>query len=452
MKPRLVERIWEGDFKLWAPEPTEITDRLGWLTVAAENLEPADTSGDYQHLVLVGMGGSSLAPEVFSLELGRGKLRVLDTTSPAAILRVTSEVDPDETLFIVASKSGTTLETLSHFAHFWSLVPDGNNFIAITDPGSPLESLAHEHGFSHVYLNPPDIGGRYSALSQFGLIPAALDGADVASLRADAIDMADACRESEIEKNPGASLGAAMGQAALEGRDKLSFAGPIGSWVEQLIAESTGKDGKGILPVIDDPGTGADRFVVAQGTGADADVVLPHEGMGAACFRWEFAAAVAGTIIGINAFDQPNVAEAKEATNKILAGGSAPVPITSSDGVLGTLKAGDYIAVQAFADPTPEMTARLESLRTSLSISYGVAVTAGFGPRYLHSTGQYHKGGPNTGVFLQAVEEVDEDVPIPGREFTFGELIKAQADGDFKSLEAHGRRVVRLTMDELLGM
>lgn len=534
MKPDLVSRLWARDYTLWKDDPTEISDRLGWLTVANENLkriaeldEFASSTDHFEHLVLAGMGGSSLAPEVFAATFGggggggrssssssgggddeaaRGRrgLHVLDTTSPASILRVGREIDPASTLFVIASKSGGTLETLSHLAHFWSLAPNGDQYVGITDPGSPLDEIAVARNFRKTFRNQPDIGGRYSALSWFGLVPAVLVGAPVRELLNGAISMADACRDADVERNPGAALGLAMGEAALAGRDKLTLVmpeeiGTFGTWIEQLIAESTGKDGKGILPVEGEGWDGAttsntaastsdDRFFVVIGDGVvpagASSVRIPYEGansLGAECFRWEFATAVAGSIIGINAFDQPNVAEAKEATNRILEAGAVAdhdangaagsdgdggsASDRGSDGALATLpledilatvRAGDYIALQAYADRTDATVEALQRSRLTLRDRYGVATTVGFGPRYLHSTGQYHKGGPNTGVFIQAVEEVGEDVAedvaIPGKAFTFGDLIKAQAQGDLESLRAHGRRVSRVSMKDLIAI
>ena len=419
------------------------------------------------------MGGSSLAPEVFARTYGVAdgalELIVLDTTHPGAVARVTNELPPEETLYIIASKSGTTLETNSHLEHFWARTPDGAHFVAITDPGTPLERLARERAFRRVFVNQPDIGGRYSALSLFGLVPAALLGAPLFELLDAAQEMACACDPAvPVEQNPGAWLGAAIGEAARAGRDKLTFVLPkaiasFGDWVEQLIAESTGKEGRGIVPVVGEE-LGApeayrgDRFFVTYGELFAVDnqpvVALPDQGLehlGAEFFRWEFATAIAGWILGINPFDQPNVASAKGATAEILKAGTPETQgLDDVEALLGQVKKGDYIALQAFIDPTDEVRDDLQHVRMALRDRFAVATTLGFGPRYLHSTGQLHKGGANNGVFIQIVdEERKADVPIPGKPFTFGALIDAQALGDLRSLRAAGRRVARTTMSQL---
>ncbi|HJT37131.1 MAG TPA: bifunctional transaldolase/phosoglucose isomerase [Actinomycetota bacterium] len=481
-KDAVVPRIWRKAFTLWKPEPTEIDDRLGWLTVVDTMLEQvADlerfakkaASDGLRVAVLCGMGGSSLAPEVFARTYGAAdgalELIVLDTTHPDAIARVTNELPPEETLYVIASKSGTTLETNSHLEHFWARTPDGSHFVAITDPGTPLEKLARERGFRRVFLNPPDIGGRYSALSLFGLVPAALLGAPLFELLDAAQEMACACDPAvPAEQNPGAWLGAAIGEAARAGRDKLTFVLPdaiasFGDWVEQLIAESTGKEGTGIVPVVgEDLGTPeayrADRVFITYGEQFSMDkelvIALPDRGvqhLGAEFFRWEFATAVAGYVLGINPFDQPNVASAKQATADILQAATPETPaLDDVEGLLAQVKQGDYIALQAFIDPTEEARDQLQRARLALRDRFAVATTRGFGPRYLHSTGQLHKGGPNTGVFIQIVDdERTNDVPIPGKPFSFGALIDAQAFGDLRSLRAAGRRVARTTMSRL---
>jgi transaldolase/glucose-6-phosphate isomerase len=478
----VVARIWARDHTAWKPDPTEITDRLGWLGVMdamrarAEELEgfAKEAAADgLRTAVLCGMGGSSLAPEVFARTFGPadGALRlvVLDTTHPATIERVTEETNPSETLYIVASKSGTTLETLSHMEHFWSPTPDGAHFVAITDPGTPLESLGRERGFRKVFLNPPDIGGRYSALSFFGLVPAALIGAPLLELLDSADEMAAACHG--VEENPGAWLGAVISEAARAGRDKLTIELPgtiasFGDWVEQLIAESTGKEGKGILPVVGE-GIGApdvygpDRVFVSYGEQPSPDghpsVGLSDQGLGrfgGEFFRWEFATAVACAVLGINAFDQPNVAGAKKATGEILDAGLAETAsLDNVESLLEQVKQGDYVALQAFIDPSKQAIEQLQRARIALRDRFHVATTVGFGPRYLHSTGQLHKGGPNTGVFIQIVdEERIGDVPIPGKSFSFGALIDAQALGDLRSLRDADRRLARTTLPRLLAV
>jgi len=482
----VVARIWRRDHTVWKPEPTEITNRLGWLTVipamreklAELNAFAANAAADgYSRAVLLGMGGSSLAAEVlrasFGVSAGAFDLTVLDTTHPATIERLTESIDPNRTLFVAASKSGTTLETLSHLAHFWDKIGRGDQFVAITDPGTPLEAMARENQFRSVFLNPEDIGGRYSALSNFGLVPAALIGIDLTRLLDAAEEMAAACRADPAD-NPGARLGAVMAEAALAGRGKLTLALPpaittFGNWVEQLIAESTGKEGKGILPVIgEDPGPpgvyGEDRLFVTSGEdprvssleGAGHPVVRLSDAdpirIGAEFFRWEFATAVAGHVLGINPFDQPNVAEAKAATNEILQSGEVEDPgLDDLAGLLDLVKAGEYVAIHAYLDPAPQTVSQLHRIRLSIRDRFRVATTVGFGPRLLHSTGQFHKGGPNSGVFVQVVDEGRRtDVPIPGAPYSFGNLIDAQALGDLRSLRKRGRRVGRVILRRLL--
>jgi transaldolase/glucose-6-phosphate isomerase len=482
----VVRRLWEHDHTLWKPEPAEIKDRLGWLTVIDQMLDEAPalrqfarTVADegYHTAVLLGMGGSSLAPEVLATTFGPAKgaleLRVLDTTDPAAILNVEREIDLSRTLFIVSSKSGTTVETMSQLAYFRDKAPDGKQFIAITDPGTPLATLGRERGFRRVFLNPSDIGGRYSALSYFGLVPAALIGADIDGLLDRAHEMLHACHQCVApEENPGAWLGAALGEAALAGRDKLTLVLPpeiasFGTWIEQLIAESTGKEGKGIVPVAGEtlgaPDIyGNDRLFIAIGehNGLDALEQAGHPvvrlayrdplQLGSEFFRWEFATAIAGNVLGINPFDQPNVQAAKDATARVLREGvkDAP-PAPSLAALLEQVRPGDYIAIQAYLPRNAETTARLQATRMKLRGRYHVATTVGFGPRYLHSTGQLHKGGPNTGVFIQVVGEITQDVPIPGAAYTFEELERAQALGDLQSLQEERRRVARVRFDEL---
>jgi glucose-6-phosphate isomerase len=483
----VLARVWRRDHTVWRDDPTEIADRLGWLTVIEEmrgrladltSFASGAAGAGLKTAVLLGMGGSSLAPEVLITTLGRAAgaldLVVLDTTHPGTIARVAGGLDLATTLFVVASKSGTTVETLSHFAYFWEQAPRGEQFAAVTDPGSPLESLAREHGFRAVFANPADIGGRYSALSCFGLVPAALIGADLGAL----LDAAgDAARECEPKAapadNPGARLGAILGEAALAGRDKLTLVLPdevasLGDWIEQLIAESTGKEGKGIVPVVGEPlgapeAYGSDRLFVALGAhpglapleAAGHPVVrlgdAARDRLGAQFFLWEFATAIAGHVLGINPFDQPNVAEAKAATKEILEGEAVPEMRFDDPAVLlAQVAPGDYVSIQAYLDRTPATEAALQRARVAIRDRFGVATTVGFGPRFLHSTGQLHKGGPPTGVFIQVVDEARAtDLKIPGAAYTFGTLIDAQALGDLRSLQARGRRVGRTTLPAL---
>ena len=487
-RDRILERIWRRDHTVWKDDPTEITNRLGWLSVTdlmherigeLESFAELAAADGYETAVLLGMGGSSLAPEVFMRTFGSAdgalELIVLDTTHPATIRRVADELDLRTTLFIVASKSGGTTETLSHFAHFWDATPIGHQFVAITDPGTPLETLAREHGFRSVFLNPDDIGGRYSALSYFGLVPAALIGTPLHEVldRAEEMEVASD-RILPAAQSPSATLGALMGEAARAGRDKLTLALPqevasFGSWVEQLIAESTGKEGTGIVPIVGEPLAapdvyGQDRVFVAIGEHDGVDALenaghpvarLAFDGrgqIGGEFFRWEMATAIAGHVLGINPFDQPNVQEAKDATTQILASGSVEDPGFDDLGaLLKEVGEGDYVAILAYLDRTSETGDAIERARLAIRDRYRVATTTGFGPRFLHSTGQLHKGGANDGVFIQVVDDGRSvDVPIPGQPYTFGTLIDAQALGDLRSLRTRGRRVARVTFDQLM--
>jgi hypothetical protein len=476
-KDEVVPRIWRHDHTVWRDDPTEITNRLGWLDVMRE-LDPDElrafgrgcAEDGLRTAVLCGMGGSSLAPEVFRETFGVANgaldLIVLDSTHPDQILAVQRAIDVQTTLFVVASKSGTTTETLSHFALFWSTMPEGSHFAAITDPGTPLEDLAKEHGFRRTFLANPNIGGRYSALSPFGMVNAALVGADLEALVRDAEAMADACRR-DAEENPGAHLGAALGEGHDAGRDKLTLVLPealksFGYWVEQLIAESTGKGGKGILPVegeeVGRPDVyGDDRLFITVGRdleelrAAGHPVVrLDEAGLGGEMFRWEFATAVAGAVIGIQPFDQPDVQSAKDATKKILESGDIADPERGElRELLASARPGEYLAIQAYLPRSVENQRALHAVRMRLRDRLKLATTVGFGPRFLHSTGQLHKGGPNTGLFVQVVDEPTDDVEIPGKPYTFGTLIKAQAAGDLLALRDRDRRVVRVSLHEL---
>jgi len=447
----LVERLWARDATLWTgrdesrwlgwlDEPLRMQERVLELEGFAAGLE------GFRAAVLLGMGGSSLAPEVFRRSFESETLHVLDTTHPAAVRRVADELDLERTLFVASSKSGTTLETRSHLDFFWERTGGhGERFVAVTDPGSELETLAKKRGFRAVFAGEPTIGGRYSALSMFGLVPAALVGVDLGRLLTRVEEMVEACR---LDKgNPGLELGQRLGNGWLEGRDKVQISpnpGGFGLWAEQLIAESTGKQGKGLVPVpVEEPQPGPDR------QSEEVRVADPYE-LGQEFYRWEFATAVAGSIIGINPFDQPNVQEAKDRTNKVLAGeGGGAIdagPFGSVDELLGSAEAPDYICIQAFIDPARE--AELDPL-IALARQTGCVVTHGLGPRYLHSTGQLHKGGPSTGQFIQVVDEHEGDLGIPNRPFSFGTLIAAQMVGDANSLRDRGRPIVRIRLEEI---
>ena len=392
------------------------------------------------------MGGSSLAPEVLRRTFGVESFHVLDTTHPEAIRNLERSIDLERTLFVSASKSGGTLETRSHTDYFWEKTGKrGSRFIAITDPGSELENLAADRGFRHVFPGEPTIGGRYSALSPFGMVPAALMGIDVARLLANADRMADICRSDS--GNPGYELGRQFGTGWREGRDKICIAetnGGFGLWPEQLIAESTGKQGKGLVPAPGESPDGPDRQA------AEPQIADPYA-LGGEFFRWEFAVAVAGAFLEINPFDQPDVQAAKDKTNEVLATGKDPdvEPEGSVNELLAQAHERDYVCVQAFIEPSEENDHRIADLVRKLRRRTGLVVTHGYGPRYLHSTGQLHKGGPNTGLFLQVVDDPGEELKIPGRPFGFRRLIRAQAAGDYASLKERGRRVARVHLEEI---
>jgi hypothetical protein len=415
--------------------------------------------------------------ETFGPAEGHLRMLVLDTTDPVAIGRVADTLPLDRTLFVAASKSGGTIETRSQLELFWDRIRRPEQFAAVTDPASDLGALARERRFRKVFENRPDIGGRYSALSHFGLVPAALLGVDVCELLDRAGHMAAATAPCvAAERNPALRLGAVMAAAARAGRDKLTIVLPpaiesFGLWLEQLIAESTGKEGTGVLPVVGEPlgppeSYGDDRLFVAIGSDFSAQldalaaaghpvVELPYTDpfdVGAEVFRWEWATCLAGAVLGINPFDQPNVAEAKAATARVLAEGLPELAVEPVAGVLDQLRRGDYFAIHAYMDPWSEVVGRLQEVRVVVRDRFRVATTLGIGPRFLHSTGQFHKGGPPTGVFVQVVDDVDVDVPIPGQPFGFGTLIRAQAAGDLQTLRRRGLRAARVSLDDLLSL
>ncbi len=452
----VAERIWSKDDTLWGPAgQPEVADRLGWLTIAERMVDAVPeleaftqeviTAG-MRDLVLLGMGGSSLAPEViwrtFGPREGYLQLHLLDSTDAAAVHAVQDAVDLDSTLFLVSTKSGGTIETLSAFAHFWSLKPDGAHFAAITDPGSGLVDLAEQHGFRKIFLNDPDIGGRYSALSYFGMVPAALIGADVRGM----LEHAQAAGSED-----GLRLGTKFGELALAGQDKLTFIvdepfASFGLWVEQLIAESTGKHGKGILPVVDEPPGepevyGDDRAFLHLETADPAE-------LGRMFFVAQFATAVAGWVLQINPFDQPNVQEAKDNTQRVLDEGLPEIIEADDDALAELLTAGPphYLATMAYVAPSAAVDAAAAELRVAIRARTKMATTFGYGPRFLHSTGQLHKGGPKTGRFLQLVSDVVADVEVPDKPYTFETLKQAQAAGDLQTLQEHGLPVARINL------
>ena len=447
----LVERIWARDATLWTggdeakwlgwlDEPMRMRGRIDDLLRFVEDVT---APGVIDTFVLLGMGGSSLAPHVLAQTFEAESFHVLDTTHPAAIRQATLNLDFESTLFIAASKSGTTLETRCHLDYFWAKAGKrGERFVAITDPGSELADLARERDFLAVFDGEPTIGGRYSALSAFGIVPAALMGVDLERFFERVDEMVEACHGEE--GNPGLELGLELGRGWQDGKDKITInpnTGDFGLWVEQLLAESTGKKRKGLIPAPDESPEGLDRQA------PEVRLTAPYE-LGQEFFRWEFATAVAGSILEINPFDQPDVQAAKDKTNEVLAAGGEPdiEPRGSLEELLDRAQPGDYVSIQAFIDPAfeRELVPLIERARET-----GCVVTHGLGPRYLHSTGQLHKGGPNKGLFVQVVDDPGGEVSIPGRKFGFRRLIRAQAAGDFASLQERGRRIVRVGLEDL---
>ncbi len=520
-------RLWAHDRTLWASDPElpeELLDRMGWLTLPDSMADAADEiagfagelagEGRFDDLVLLGMGGSSLAPEVFQAVFagegddGHPRLTVVDTTHPRAVSAAANRIDPACTLFVVSSKSGTTVETRSLLRFFWDLVSDasgvehaGDHFLAVTDPGSALEELARGLRFRAVFTAPPEVGGRYSALTPFGLLPAALVGVDVGRL----LDRARAAAfafgpDRPAPVNEALSLGAALGELALAGRDKLSLLASeslatFPAWLEQLIAESTGKDGTGILPVVGESLAGPlgdDRVFCALLLDGDREpewlghldrledgghpviriTLADRYDLGAEMLRWEMAVAAAGSILGIQPFDQPDVQLAKELAREAIAeagveAGDSPAGASAAAGdglgaddlparLARLLDSGGYLAIHAYLPPGDEVDAALARLRLAVEGRTSRAVTVAYGPRFLHSTGQLHKGGPEGGVFLQLIGETGDGLPVPppldgdgeAADYGFGELIEAQATGDRRALERRGRSVQTLRLGE----
>lgn len=536
--PDIIGRLYNRDASLWSSDPAEqaiIADRLGWIDVAGEMLSQVYDikalidrvrSERYKDVILLGMGGSSLCPavlwQVFGVKTGFLDLHVMDTTDPAAIIELEKNIELSSTLFIVASKSGTTVETLSQFKYFWQQMTGADNkpgrhFIAITDTDTPLAVLAKEKGFRAIFINPSDIGGRYSALSYFGLVPAAFIGIDLEIFLGGAVEMAELCRE-EGQLNPMLELGTIMAEQARAGRDKMTLVTSpeyihFGSWVEQLVAESTGKHGKGLIPIIgEEPAEssyyGDDRFFIlmlSAGEGRDGldfwknqirragftvlEIELDERyDLGKEFWRWEAAVAVCGALLGINPFDEPNVAESKANTSRLLKelefkgvlptgspaaetdqlsvryGTAAGEKIEQAADMLGVslneadslLKAffslagsAGYISLLAYWPETPATTEVLTILRKSLTRALRLAGTIGFGPRYLHSTGQEHKGGPEGGIYIQLTVKEEQLLEIPGEPYSFGQLERAQAVGDFEALNVHGRPVMEIELKSL---
>jgi len=437
----LVDRIWARDPTVWTGG--DEAHWLGWLDEPGRMLERVDEleslGRDFDDVVLLGMGGSSLAPEVLRRTFGIDGFHVLDTTHPSAVRALEQQLDLERTLFIAASKSGTTLETRCQLDYF---LARGGTFAAITDPGTELDELARERDFAWVVHGEPTIGGRYSALSPFGMAPAALMGLNVGMLLERAETMAQWCRLGE--ENPGFEFGEALGEGWSEGRDKVCIdevPGGFGLWAEQLLAESTGKQGKGLVPAPGEDPEGPDRRPGRVRLDDPYDV-------GAEFFRWEFATAVAGSILGINPFNQPDVQAAKDRTAGLLERMKSEIDLSSEGSVDELLQGAEpphYVAIQAFVDPGRE--GELDPL-VRRARDTGCVVTKGLGPRYLHSTGQLHKGGPDTVLALQVVDDLGEELEIPGRGFGFRTLIAAQAAGDLEALKERGRRVCRVRLDD----
>jgi transaldolase/glucose-6-phosphate isomerase len=491
------QRIWRNDEALWGgPGVPEIGDRLGWLTISEKMLESApdlnafveEVKADgFTDAVLLGMGGSSLGPEVIRRSYGQIpgglRLQVLDSTDPEAVLEVEHSVDLEKTLFIVSSKSGGTVETLSHMRYFYERSGgEGSRFAAVTDPGSPLIEEANERGFRRVFENDPEIGGRYSVLSYFGLVPAALMGVNIESVLHRCQVAEQVCTSFDsTASNSGLWMGLVLGTLALQGRDKLTFvvSDPIASfglWAEQLIAESTGKEGKGILPVADeplgqsgaygddrvfaylrnpdDPDEELDEKVEALSQAGQPTITVPVHGaadLGRIFFLAEFGTSVAGWVLGINPFDQPNVQEAKDNTKKVLEADEPPTVEDAGDDelrqLLGKAEPPHYVAVMGYVKPSEEFDEAVAELRATIRDASKATTTFGYGPRFLHSTGQFHKGGPPTGLFLQLVHDGEEDVEIPGAAYSFKTLKNAQATGDLLTLREHGLPAERVRLE-----
>ena len=518
-----VARLWNKDASLWTNGGEQLW--LGWLDViedqrkelaARQALAAAIGQDGITDVLLLGMGGSSLGPEVLARVLGSSaaapRLHVLDSTDPAQVKRLDDAVDLKKTLVLVASKSGSTLEPNVFLAYFFERLratvgeaQAGRHVVAITDPGSQMQKVAERDGFRAIVFGEPTIGGRFSVLSAFGTVPAALTGIDVGRLLDEAAQMAEECRRDDAASNPGVALGVVLGEAARAGRDKLTIlaspaVSPLGAWLEQLVAESTGKNGKAIIPVdlepvIDPSRYGSDRLFVYLRLAHDADAeqdalveelnragqpvvridVREPYALGQEFFRWEIATAVAGAVLGINPFDQPDVEASKVKTRALTDAfereGALPVesPIVADESLriftdeanaralgdvttpdaairahLQRVAAGDYVALLAYIDMTDAHVAALQQVRATILEHAGVATCLGFGPRFLHSTGQAYKGGPNSGVFLQITCDDVGELPVPGRKFTFGVVKAAQARGDFGVLEERGRRALRV--------
>ncbi len=506
-------RLWEKDPTLWFPKPVpEIVDRLGWLTLPEIMQGELDDLQSFaeevkeegvKHVVLLGMGGSSLAPKVFQNTFenapGYPELIVVDSTHPDFVHAIEDKIDPLQTLFLVSSKSGTTLETLSFFRHFWGRVSQvdsnpGHHFVAITDSDTPLMKLAEERNFKRVFQATSDLGGRYSALTVFGLVPAALIGMKIDHLLSRARIASEKCAFKVPEKkSPCLILGAALGELAKAGRDKVTLItspsiSSFPKWLEQLIAESTGKNGKGIIPIVDEPIIspefyGNDRFFVYLLLEEENGVELEEHLMaveaaghptvrinlakkydiGQEIFRWEMAVAAAGALLEVHPFIQPDVEISKKLARQVMEKGRSlikpdeedaetlsleePKPLTKALKIwLSQIREGDYVSIHAYLTPTPETTEAIQKIRLTLLKLVRLATIQGYGPSFLHSIGQLYKGGPNTGLFLQLVDEPEKDLPVPETNYSLSGIIQAQALGDYKALKQRGRRVLRVNL------
>jgi transaldolase/glucose-6-phosphate isomerase len=499
----VLARMWARDHTLWSAQPVpELTDRLGWLelpdrlTGLVPELEEFGrelVADGIEHVVVLGMGGSSLAPEVFAKTFGTAPdapdLRVLDSTHPAAVLSTAAAIDMESTGFIVASKSGTTIEPLSFMEYFWSRVSDldadpGRRFVAITDPGSDLETLAGDRGFRRTFLAPLDVGGRYSALTEFGMVPAAAIGADLVALGASAMSaLENNGATAGVAQSRGCRLGAAMGELARAGRDKVTFLtspdlAAFPAWIEQLIAESTGKSGTGIVPVGGEAlgstaSYGTDRFFViietSVGPPVDTTTIADHPyaeisldsltDIAGAMYDFEVATALAGSVLRIQPFNQPDVQLAKELARDAMAGDLDTSNVAAVDALapdlvgqvadwLNSAAAGDYVGIHAFIEPTTATRDALDEARLAVRDARGLATTVDFGPRFLHSTGQLHKGGPDSGLFLEIIDHPTPAVPVPNTDYDFARLVTAQALGDHLALRRKGRRILLISLGD----
>ena len=500
-KQSFVKRLWEKDASLWVQDTKiheEVKARLGWLNAPKDarslveeikNFATEIKGADFKHVMLLGMGGSSLAPEVIQTVFGNAEgypeLIVLDSTDPGRISDIESRVDLAKTLFIVSSKSGNTIEPLSFYKYFYEKTKNADQFVAITDPGSPLETMAKQVTFRKIFLAPPDVGGRFSALTYFGLVPAALIGLDVEGILDQVDQMMQSCSADVSAKdNPAMILGIAMAVLSEEGKNKLTLLAPkkiesFGDWVEQLVAESSGKEGCGVVPVVREPlgeisNYGSDRLFVRWVLEGEEDESIaslvrslqdkkhplitlklskPNDLFGQ-FFLWELATAIACALLKVNAFDQPDVQAAKDKTKNLLKvienkGSLETKPSTLSlEDFFGDLKPADYVGILAFLPDRPEVRAALEQIQVLIRNFAKSAVTLGIGPRYLHSTGQLHKGGPLSSVFILITAKPGEDLPVPGEKYTFGQLEVAQALGDYETLDNRERQIIRFELND----